>query len=132
VSAATLYYFYLPQKFEETIGLLITVAVASHIGILFQRYVFLPWSVKRDYRRSTFVSAPVNIEISPDGVQTRSEFGQFNLPWSQFLKWKENEEFILVYATKRFFHIYPKRLFLDTESLQEFRRILSNKVPHKQ
>lgn len=49
-------------------------------------------------------------------------------PWRSILKWKETKQFIFLYVTKDVAHVIQKRMFTGADELDDFRRLLSEKV----
>lgn len=50
------------------------------------------------------------------------------LKWSEFVKWKENEEYILAYVEKNIFFVVPKRFASDSFSVSLLIEMLKNEV----
>jgi hypothetical protein len=73
-------------------------------------YVFLPRRVRRLFEQHKELSAPVEHEITPEGLITKSQYGNSNRPWSIFSKWRENKDLLMLYVTDIQFVMIPKRL----------------------
>lgn len=97
--------------FQQVTGIaLIAIVVGAGIRILIQRYVWLPFYGRRSYRKYPLIQDEVSIELQDEGIRLRSAQRDGVLPWQKFLKWRHNDEFILIYLMPRLFYIVPKRL----------------------
>jgi len=94
--------------------------IGGGIVAVFGRYVFTPLLAKRHYRQYKAMHDEFAIRLSDDGVVFESSNAKGLLTWSNILKWRENDEFLLLYIMPRLYHIVPKSLAregLDIDSL---------------
>ncbi len=92
-------------------------------------YVLLPRSVRQLYEQKKEMSAPFQYDITPGGLAVSNAFGRSERPWSDFQKWKEDRNFLLLYFSNMQFIIVPKRL-CTPEQVEELRADLrENHVP---
>jgi hypothetical protein len=80
------------------------------IVVIFGRYVITPILARRHYREYKAIHDAFAISLSDDGVCIESSNAKGFLPWSDILKWRENDEFLLLYLMPRLYHIVPKSL----------------------
>ncbi len=79
-------------------------------------YVFLPRRVRHLFEQHKELGAPLEHEITPEGLMTSSQYGNSNRPWDIFRKWKESKDLLLLYITDVQFIMMPKR-FCTPEQL---------------
>ncbi len=85
--------------------LLLLVAIPLYL------YIFLPRRVRRLFEQHKELGAPIEHEITPEGLLMTSQYGNSNRPWNIFRKWKENKDLLLLYITDLQFIMIPKRFF---------------------
>ena len=91
-------------------------------------YVFLPRRVRHLFEQHKELGAPIEHDITPEGLLSTSQYGNSNRPWDIFRKWKENKDLLLLYITDVQFVMIPKR-FCAPEQLAALRTYLDqNKV----
>jgi hypothetical protein len=95
-------------------SLLRSGAIGSLIGggivVIFGRYVITPILARRHYRKYKAIHGEFAISLSNDGVRIESSNAKGFLLWSEILKWRENDEFLLLYLMPRLYQIVPKSL----------------------
>ncbi len=79
-------------------------------------YVFLPRRVRHLFEQNKELGAPVEHEITVDGLASASQYGNSKRPWSIFRKWKESQDLLMLYITDIQFIMIPKR-FCSPEQL---------------
>ena len=98
------------------------------VFLLFQ-YLYRPYLLKRVFNRQKDLSAPFELELSESGLSVSNPQGNALIPWSDFKKWAEGKEMILLYRSQNTFQMIPKRLFSAEGDLQYLREQLAqNKV----
>ncbi len=101
---------------------LLLVAIALYF------YIFFPRRVRHLFEQHKELGAPVEHEITPEGLIMTSQFGNSNRPWSIFRRWKENKDLLMLYITDIQFIMIPKR-FCTPEQLAALHGYLDqNKV----
>ena len=94
------------------------------------RYVLLPNRVKKIFTQQKTLSLPIEYEFTEIGLNTSNEVGNSTLPWTYFIKWKENKELIMLYHSDVLFNMIPKRFFADPQQIETVKSFLEkNKVP---
>lgn len=84
--------------------------IGGGVVVIFGRYVITPLLGKRHYRKYKAIHDEFVIGLSDDGVRVESSNAKGILPWSDILKWRENEEFLLLYIMPRLYHIVPRSI----------------------
>lgn len=93
--------------------------------------LWFPYKVKRSYRQHKSLQREFSFLVSDDGVFGQNEKGQVNVPWTEYLKWKENKKCFLLYLSDSMFQVIPKRFFQSEDAIEEFRKILKARVRSK-
>jgi len=84
--------------------------IGGGIVVILGRNVVTPLLAKRHYRKYKAIHNEFSISLSDGGVCIESTNAKGFLPWSDILKWRENDEFLLLYLMPRLYHIVPKSL----------------------
>lgn len=74
------------------------------------RYLIAPMLAKRHYKRYKAIHDEFTISQNDEGFHIESSNAKGFSPWSDIQKWRENNEYILIYPMPRLYHIVPKRL----------------------
>ena len=92
---------------------LFTIFVALlAVGLWFLLYhkFILPWIAKRDFRKYKSIQEPMQIELLDDAIMIDKERGNFDILFKNLLKYRQNDDYILLYPMPRIFYIIPKTL----------------------
>lgn len=90
----------------------------------------LPRQAKRLFRQNQEISAPLAMEFSEKGTKFTNSFGHNERSWSHFVKWKEDEQALLLYHSDQTFNLIPKRLLAEADGLSFVREQLQkHQVP---
>jgi hypothetical protein len=84
------------------------------------RYIYVPWRASRIFDQQKSLHRAYSVSWDENGVMFKDETGQTIVKWSDYLKYKENEKFVLLYHSDIMFNMLPKKAFLIDENLQEF------------
>lgn len=68
-----------------------------------------PYHARKQYRKFPAIRVPFTLAMEGDGIVYSSEHGETRLTWDRIKKWREDDDFILVYLTAKLCHIIPKR-----------------------
>ena len=85
--------------------------VGTSVGVLAARAVLLPIKSRRLYTSHKLLQSPIAYSWDLDHFVAKSEYGNSSIPWSKFLKFKENKEIFLLYVSRLQFFCLPKRAF---------------------
>ena len=98
---------------------------------LLWRYILLPRNTKRIFNQHKDLQSPFTIEFAEDYVIYSNEYGQAKRPWSDYVKFKENDQLFSIYHSDVAMNIIPKRLFSNQEQINSLRIYLSNSIVNK-
>ncbi len=91
---------------------------------LLYRYVFFPKRIKKIFSQQKSMQVPFEMEFTEEGVIASNEFGDSKYPWENFLKWKENDDILVIYQSDVMFNIIPKRFFPNDQEIGNFKKYL--------
>ena len=83
---------------------------------------------RRTFREYKALSEPVSFEIREDGLYARRTHGEGLVLWSELLKWKKNQNLVLLYPAKNIFYMIPRRFFDNTEQFESFLTLVGAKL----
>lgn len=74
------------------------------------------YQAKSIYNKSQTLSHEVTLRVSGKGIKLDKKTNNATIPWSAFTKWKQDENFYLLYTGPRHFNVIPKHALTDTQS----------------
>jgi hypothetical protein len=84
--------------------------------------------VDRLYRENKAVQDEIMLDFDDEEIRRSSTRWHFVLPWQDIYKFKEGDQFIVIYQTSRTIHIVPKRAFPDKSLTDQFLNLLRSKA----
>ena len=111
-------------------GMTFSILVAVGLVYLLQRFILLPRRSRRIFGQQRSLHAPFRIEFSDRGVASQSETITGNHPWDHYVKWKEDEDYYLLYLSDIMFLIIPKRFLDGPTASHDLQDILQRKLGH--
>ncbi|ETR75861.1 hypothetical protein X566_18895 [Afipia sp. P52-10] len=88
---------------------------------LLNYFVLAPLYARRTYAKQKTLHYPIIFSWSEAGLKTENENGSWTVAWTDYLKWSENSQVILLYQAPRLFQMLPKRV-LTVEQQADIRR----------
>jgi hypothetical protein len=69
------------------------------------------------------------VTFSDEGMCIASDArGEWKTPWSDFFKWRADDETVLVYPAKNLYHILRRRWFPTDACFQDFKELLGRRI----
>jgi len=99
---------------REIITNIIAAFFSISFYILFVRMLSV-YQAKSVYAKSAVLPYEVTLHISAKGVRLDKSDNKAAIPWSAFIKWKNNEDFYLLYTNPRRFNVIPTRAMSETQ-----------------
>ena len=90
--------------------------------------VYLPWKTRRIYRQQKALHRELRMKFDDVGVTAENENGRSSTPWEDYLKWKQNDQLILLYFSDCLYHMVPKRFFADAHDFEKLRELIPGKI----
>jgi hypothetical protein len=100
--------------------IIILGGLGALLGQWWDDRIGLPNKVRKLYGQFKGISEPREISWTPEFVESRSPNGQGKRKWSDYVRFRENDEVLLLYITDQLWEAFPKRCF-DGTQLGEFR-----------
>lgn len=98
--------------------------------LAFIQYVSIPKQIARNFKQQKEYMVPFEMDFTEEGVQMRNEFLSYRKPWADFIKWKENDELLLLYQSDTSTSIIPKRLFQNRQDMDYvYEKIEQHHIP---
>ena len=91
-------------------------------------FVFIPLQARRIFKQQKAFHIPFTIFFNDNGIDSKSDLGDVNIPWSHIIRWKENDKLFLLYHSDVIFQFIPKRLIAEEDTVNKLRSLFSAKV----
>ena len=101
---------------------------AAIVYLCLSFFVYLPWKTRRTYRQQKSLQRESRMMFDEAGIVVDNELGHATVPWSDYVKWKENDHLFLLYVSDPVFHVLPKRYFSGADEVEKLRQILQAKI----
>ena len=88
------------------------------LSVFLYRFVFLPIQVKNSFRIQKELNAPFEFEFTETHMLLNTLYNKSSIPFTEFVKWKENKEVFLLYYNSNCFYVIPKRFFMDPQQIE--------------
>ena len=93
--------------------------VGGFIGDLCVRKIFAPMQTKKQYREYKAIQEPVRITTEHSGIKFEAAIGDAMIEWNRIVKWRESDNFLLIYQAPQVYHIVPKRIGVLADELSK-------------
>ena len=132
IAVAALMVYEGPSKFEASnllLAALVVGAAALLVALLngFRMLAVLPRRTRRIVQQQKNLHRPFDLWWDADTIFTKSANGDARIPWSDYLKWRENGRLFLLYRSDVLFQMFPKRAF-PAAQIDEFRALARAKI----
>ena len=84
--------------------------VGGIFGHLFVRRIYAPSQTRKQYKACKAAQEPVCVTRQDDGINFETASGGATIEWARIVKWRENDELLLIYQAPQVYHIVPKRI----------------------
>lgn len=93
--------------------------------------VYIPWKTRRVYRQQKALQRGLSFKFDDAGASISNENGHSTSPWSDYLKWKQNDHLILIYLSDCMYHMLPRRMFVDPGGFEKLGELLTRRIGKK-
>jgi hypothetical protein len=107
---------------------LIGGAVSGAITFETLRRFLIPRRARRLFAQQKNLRRPTVFHWDDHGLSWTSVQSSGTTPWTDYLKWRENEHMFLLYHSDLMFQMLPKRAFRDAELLKSFATVV-HRIP---
>jgi hypothetical protein len=113
----------------ENLGLLIVAwVIGTWVGGLGARALFAPGKWRRLFASHKLLQSVITYSWDADHFTAKSEYGNSSVPWSKFLKFKEDHLSVLLYISRLQFYCIPSHAFPDQQTRNGFLGLLRQRV----
>jgi len=84
--------------------------VGGGIVIMLVYFVINSMLARRHYHKYKAIQEPMLVQQMDDGIEFSSTDGGGLVRWEKILKWRQNDEYVLLYLMPRLYHIIPKTI----------------------
>ena len=84
-------------------------------------FLLIPITTRRTYRNHKALHHPYTFSWSETGLTVTSTSGEWQVAWSDYLKWHEDAQVFVLYQAPRLFNMLPKRA-LTPEQIVDIRQ----------
>ena len=70
--------------------------IGGIVGYVVVRHILAPWLTRRQYSEYNAIHEPFNITLEDNGIRFIAADSNTLVKWSHLMKWRENNEFILI------------------------------------
>jgi len=102
--------------------------VGAAVVVILGRLVLQPVLARRHYRKYKAIHDEFCIRLDDAGLGLESSNAKGILPWDDILKWRENEDYVLIYLMPRLYHIVPKSISQDGFEMTQLIKTLNENV----
>jgi hypothetical protein len=105
-------------------------ATAVFLALLqcWMNFIGIPKGVRRRFQQQKALRRPYMISWNEEKLTVDGEDVHAGVRWSDFIRWRENEQLFLIYSNRLVFRILPKRTFPDQSSVAELSQLLQAKI----
>ena len=101
------------------------------LGYLLMFKVYLPYRMRRNFRRDPNQRGEMVVQLSPEGILERAPIGSnMYFPWIACAQWRESRRVIVLTVQSGVYFIFPKAC-LSSAQQDELRGILTAALPKK-
>ncbi|CAN5209362.1 hypothetical protein BH09SUM1_BH09SUM1_07860 [soil metagenome] len=91
------------------VSLLSPVPIAVGMGVILN-YIVMPIMFRLNYRKFKAMHQEFTVELLDEGIRTTTAMATSLLVWDTLLKWRHNDEFIIIFLAPRHFFPVPKSI----------------------
>ena len=114
---------------REVITNILAIFFSIAFYMLFVRMISA-YQAKSIYKKSPTLQHEVTLRVSGKGITLDKKTNNATIPWKIFSKWKEDENFYLLYTGPRQFNVIPKHALNEAQN-NEFEAYLIKYISPK-
>ncbi len=102
--------------------------VGGGVVSIIMRFVVLPIWARRHYRKYKAIQEEFTFELLDEGIQITSPNANGLVKWDHILKWRHNNDYLLIYPMPRIYYLLPKRISANGFDVDELVRALPKRI----
>ncbi len=107
--------------------LAITIMILFVVWCIWFFFYYLPQWWRKLYHQSKYHPTS-ECEIDDIAISINNSLGNSKLPWDYFHRWRESKYIFILYPADNLFHIFPKHCFSSEQDVNDFRKLLTEKI----
>lgn len=123
-----LFFLYTSPREMYMVYLLFGVAAFLSLFMVWMHFIGVPWGARRRFRQQKDLVRQYAIDWNDEKLTIDGDDLHVGIPWTDFLKWTEDDQVFLLYSSRLLFRMYPKRCFPHQAAVADFARLLSEKI----
>ena len=112
-----------PSAITSDPGRILGLSILPFALILIWTLWLIPALARRNFRLQRSLHGDFSYGWSTDKLMVSTEYGSFDMPWSHFHGWAENDKMLLLFESDRLYRVIPKRV-LSPEQQTDLRQHL--------
>ena len=104
------------------------VFIALPILLILNFAVYLPWKTRRLYKQQKSLQGELTFSFDEDGVTVQSENGSWRTAWTDYVRWKKNDQLVLLYLSDCMYHMIPKRFSTEAGDFDTLCELVGQKL----
>jgi len=104
------------------------LAIFMALVFLFSWYVVTPRQTRRIFAEQKNMQRPYTLSWDDNYLSVEGENFSDRESWSDFARWRENDQLFAIYHSDVLFRIVPKRAFPEQSAVVNFRELLRAKI----
>lgn len=113
-----------PDRLAQEWPTVLGAGVFPFVLVLVLILVGNPMLARRTFRQQRSLHGEVGLTWTDERLEFDSEYGQFAMPWSHFMRFGEDRHTFVLFESDRLYRIIPKRA-LDADTERDLRRRLA-------
>ncbi|WEK04474.1 MAG: YcxB family protein [Candidatus Devosia phytovorans] len=109
-----------PSAIASNPGLILGLSILPFAIILAWTLWLIPTLARRNFRQQRSLHGDFGYAWTDDKLTVKTEYGSFDMPWSHFPGWTENDKILLLFESDRLYRVFPKRV-LSPQQLTDLR-----------
>ena len=113
---------------RDDFGLFAYAYVALILLLVLNFGVYLPWKTRRMYRQQKALQRELTYRFDDSSVFASNENGESTTPWEDYLKWKQNDQMILLYLSDCLYQMIPRSMFGQPDDFDKLSELVRSKI----
>jgi hypothetical protein len=105
----------------------IVIMILSGFYFIWLFFYDFPHKSRKLYQRLKYY-INTEYEIDENVLSSKNSLGNAKLPWDYFGRWRENKHLFILYPVDNLFHVFPKHCFSSEQDINDFRKLLIEKI----
>jgi hypothetical protein len=119
---------YAPAEQAYWAYIIFGVGVGLAIFTTWMQFIGIPRGARRRFGEQKGLARQYTLSWNDEKLTLDGHDLHAGIPWTDFLKWCEDDQLFLLYSSRLQFRILPKRSFPDQATIVDFARLLHERI----